>query len=117
MMTKSYFFFISLFLPISKTSNSSLILHSLEHYIKSPVKNPTLLISGSVVTITSLSQWGIFDIRYLFGGNIEQTMIVNTLAIVQFIIGWRATARKVKSGTMSTKNEIRQSEQKPLTHN
>ena len=62
-----------------------------------PAKNPTLLISGSVVTITSLSQWNIFDIKYFSGGTVEHMMIINALSVLQFLLGWRTNAKKAKS--------------------
>jgi len=66
-----------------------------------PAKNPTLLISGSVVTITSLSQWNLFDMRNISGGTVEYMMIINALSLLQFLIGWRATAKKAKSEVKS----------------
>lgn len=73
------------------------MIQSLESYIIYPAKNPTLLISGSVVTMTSLSQWNLFDVKYITGRNVEQMMIVNTLSILQFLICWKVTAKKAKS--------------------
>lgn len=58
-----------------------------------PAKNPSLLISGSVMTITSLSQWNIFDIKYFSGGTVEQMMIINALSVLQFLLGWRSNAK------------------------
>ena len=70
-----------------------------------PAKNPTLLISGSAVTITSLSQWNIFDIKYFFGGTVEHVMIINALSLLQFLLGWRTNAKKAKS-EVETEQEI-----------
>lgn len=70
-----------------------------------PAKNPTLLISGSVVTITSLSQWNIFDMRNVSGGIVEQMMIINALSILQFLFGWRTTIKKARS-KVKTEQEI-----------
>jgi len=61
MISKPFLSFTLGFLSLSKIGQTNLILQTLESYIVHPVKNPTLLISGSVVTITSLSQWNIFD--------------------------------------------------------
>ncbi len=58
-----------------------------------PAKNPSLLISGSVMTITSLSQWNIFDIKYFSGGTVEQMMIINALSVLQFLLVWRSNAK------------------------
>ena len=84
-------------LALVKIGQTRLIIQTLENYIIFPAKNPTLLISGSVVTITSLSQWNIFDIKYFSGGNVEQMMIINTLSVLQFLLGWRSTAKKAKT--------------------
>lgn len=65
-------------------------------YVAYPAKNPSLFISGSVVTLTSLNQWNLFDVKSLFGGSVEQMMVLNALSIVQFIIGCRATMKKDK---------------------
>jgi hypothetical protein len=72
-------------------------MHTLENYVIFPARNPTLLISGSVVTITSLSQWNIFDVKNFSGGTVEHMMIINALSVVQFIVGWRTAAKKARS--------------------
>lgn len=90
-------FFTFVFVPLSKIGHHNLFAHIMESYLAYPVRNPSLLISGSVVTLTSLNQWNIFDIRHITGGNVEQMMIVNALSIIQFVIGWRASAKKEKT--------------------
>ena len=97
MIPKPFLSFTLGFLALVKIGQTSLIIQTLENYIVFPAKNPTLLISGSVVTITSLSQWNIFDIKYFSGGNVEHMMIINALSVLQFLLGWRSTAKKVKS--------------------
>ena len=82
-----------------------MIMPMLENYIVHPAKNPALLISGSVVTLTSLNQWNIFDIRYISGGSIEYVMIVNVLSVLQFLIGWKTTAKKAKPELEETRQE------------
>ena len=89
------------FLSLAKIGQSNMIIQTLENYIVYPAKNPTLLISGSVVTITSLSQWNLFDMRNVSGGTVEQMMVVNALSLLQFLIGWRATVKKAKSEVKS----------------
>ena len=101
MIPKLFLFFTSGFLSWVKIGQTSLIIQTLENYIVFPAKNPTLLISGSVVTITSLSQWNIFDIKYFSGGNVEHMMIINALSVLQFLLGWRTTAKKAKSEVKS----------------
>ncbi|MGH9998331.1 MAG: hypothetical protein ACRD90_00500 [Nitrosopumilaceae archaeon] len=88
-------------MSLAKIGQANLIIQTLESYIVYPVKNPTLLISGSVVTITSLSQWNIFDMRNISGGTVEHMMIINALSLLQFLIGWRSTAKKAKSEVKS----------------
>ena len=97
MIPNPFLFFTLGFLALVKIGQTSLIIQTLENYIIFPAKNPTLLISGSVVTITSLSQWNIFDIKYFSGGNVEHMMIINTLSVLQFLLGWRSTAKKAKT--------------------
>lgn len=70
------------------------MMQTLKNYIVHPAKNTTLLISGCVITLNSLNQWNIFDIKYVLGGNVEQMMVVNVLTIFQFFLGWRAIAKK-----------------------
>ena len=101
MIPKPFLSFTLGFLAIAKIDQANLIIQTLESYIVYPVKNPTLLISGSVVTITSLSQWNIFDMRNISGGTVEQMMIINALSLLQFLIGWRSTAKKAKSEVKS----------------
>ena len=90
MIPKSFLSFTLGFLALAKIGQANLIVQTLESYIVYPAKNPTLLISGSVVTITSLSQWNIFDMRNISGGTVEQMMIINALSLLQFLIGWRS---------------------------
>ena len=97
MIPKPFLSFTLGFLSLGKIGQANLIIQTLESYIVYPVKNPTLLISGSIVTITSLSQWNIFDMRNISGGTVEHMMIINALSLLQFLIGWRSTAKKVKS--------------------
>ena len=94
MIPKPFLSFTLGFLSLAKIGQTSLIIQTLENYIIYPAKNPTLLISGSVVTITSLSQWNLFDMRNISGGTVEQMMIINALSLLQFLIGWRTTAKK-----------------------
>ncbi|MGI0003155.1 MAG: hypothetical protein ACRD91_02910 [Nitrosopumilaceae archaeon] len=101
MIPKPFLSFTLGFLSLAKIGQANLIIQTLESYIVYPVKNPTLLISGSVVTITSLSQWNIFDMRNISGGTVEQMMIINALSLLQFLIGWRSTAKKAKSEVKS----------------
>lgn len=96
MIPKPFLPFSLVFLSLSKIGQTSIIIQTLESYIVYPAKNPALLISGSVVTITSLSQWNIFDMRNVTGGTVEQMMIINTLSILQFLLGWRSTVKKAK---------------------
>jgi hypothetical protein len=97
MTPKPFLSFSLLFLSLSKIGQSNIIIQALENYLVYPAKNPTLLISGSVVTMTSLSQWNIFDIKYFSGGTIEHMMIINTLSVIQFLLMWRTNAKKEKS--------------------
>ena len=106
MMSRSVFPFVLVFLSLSKYGNANLMMQTLKTYILHPAKNTTLLISGSVVTLNSLNQWNIFDIKYILGANVEQMMIVNILAICQFFLGWRAIATKPKSETNESDQEI-----------
>ncbi|MGI0008358.1 MAG: hypothetical protein ACRD92_01915 [Nitrosopumilaceae archaeon] len=101
MIPKPFLSFTLGFLSLAKIGQANLIIQTLESYIVYPVKNPTLLISGSVVTITSLSQWNIFDMRNISGGTVEHMMIINALSLLQFLIGWRSTAKKAKSEVKS----------------
>ena len=101
MIPKPFLSFTLGFLSLAKLGQTSLIIQTLENYIIYPAKNPTLLISGSVVTITSLSQWNLFDMRNISGGTVEQMMIINALSLLQFLIGWRTTAKKAKSNVKS----------------
>jgi len=101
MIPKPFLSFSLLFLSLSKIGQTGIIIRTLENYLILPARNPTLLISGSVVTITSLSQWNIFDIKNFSGGTVEHMMIVNALSVVQFIIGWRSAAKKAKSEVKS----------------
>jgi len=105
MIPKPFLPFSLVFLSLSKIGQTSIIIQTLESYIVYPAKNPTLLISGSVVTITSLSQWNIFDMRNISGGFVEQMMIINALSILQFILGWRTTIKKARS-KVQTEQEI-----------
>ena len=104
MNPKPFLFFMQ-FLPLSKLYHVNMMMPLLENYIVHPAKNPALLISGSVVTLTSLNQWNIFDIRYISGGSIEYVMIVNALSVLQFLIGWKATTKKVKPELEETRQE------------
>ena len=97
MIPKPFLSFRLGFLSLSKISLTNVIIQTLENYIVHPAKNSTLLISGSVVTITSLSQWNLVDMRNISGGTVEQMMIINALSLLQFLIGWKATAKKTKS--------------------
>ena len=97
MIPKHFLSFSLVFLSLSKIGQTSIIIQTLENYLVYPAKNPTLLISGSVVTITSLSQWNIFDIKYFSGGTVEHMMIINALSVLQFLLGWRTNAKKAKS--------------------
>lgn len=101
MIPKPFLSFSLLFLSLSKIGQTGIIIRTLGNYVIFPARNPTLLISGSVVTITSLSQWNIFDIKNFSGGTVEHMMIVNALSVVQFIIGWRSAAKKAKSEVKS----------------
>ena len=105
MILKPFLPFSLVFLSLSKIGQTSIIIQTLESYIVYPAKNPALLISGSVVTITSLSQWNIFDMRNVSGGIVEQMMIINALSILQFILGWRTTIKKARSKVI-TEQEI-----------
>jgi len=105
MILKPFLPFSLVFLSLSKIGQTSIIIQTLESYIVYPAKNPALLISGSVVTITSLSQWNIFDMRNVSGGTVEQMMIINTLSILQFLLGWRTTIKKARSKVI-TEQEI-----------
>lgn len=96
MIPKPFLPFSLVFLSLAKIGQTNFIIQTLESYIVYPAKNPTLLISGSVVTITSLSQWNIFDMRNVSGGTVEQMMIINALSLLQFLLGWRSTAKKAK---------------------
>ena len=100
-MQKPLLSFSLVFLFLSKIGQTGIIIQTLENYLVYPARNPTLLISGSVVTITSLSQWNIFDIKYISGGTVEHMMIVNALSVVQFIISWRSSTKKAKSEVKS----------------
>ena len=97
MIPNAFLSFTLGFLALVKIGQTRLIIQTLENYIVFPAKNPTLLISGSVVTITSLSQWNIFDIKYFSAGNVEHMMIINALSVLQFLLGWRSTAKKAKT--------------------
>jgi hypothetical protein len=97
MMPKHFFSFTLGLLSLVKVGQTNFIIQTLESYLVLPAKNPTLLISGSVVTITSLSQWNIFDLKNFSGGTVEHMMIINVLSVVQFIIGWKSAAKKVNS--------------------
>lgn len=97
MIPKPLLSFSLAFLSLSKIGQASIIIQTLENYIVYPTKNPALLISGSIVTITSLSQWNIFDIKYFSGGTIEHMMIINALSVIQFLLVLRANAKKEKS--------------------
>ena len=101
MIPRPFLSFTLGFLSLAKIGQSNMIIQTLENYIVYPAKNPALLISGSVVTITSLSQWNLFDMRNVSGGTVEQMMVVNALSLLQFLIGWRATAKKAKSEVKS----------------
>ncbi len=101
MIPKPFLSFTLGFLSLAKIGKTNLILQTLESYIVYPAKNPTLLISGSLVTITSLSQWNIFEMRNISGGIVEHMMIINALSLLQFLIGWRTTAKKAKSEVKS----------------
>lgn len=105
MIPKPFLSFSLVLLSLSKIGQTGIIIRVLENYVVFPVKNPTLLISGSVVTITSLSQWNVFDIKYLSGGTVEHMMIINALSVIQFIFGWRTNAKKAKSES-ETEKEI-----------
>lgn len=105
MIPKPFLSFSLVLLSLSKIGQTGIIIRALENYVVFPVKNPTLLISGSVVTITSLSQWNVFDIKYLSGGTVEHMMIINALSVIQFIFGWRTNAKKAKSES-ETEKEI-----------
>ena len=83
-----------------------MITQTLENYIVHPARNPSLLISGSVITMTSLSQWNLFDIKYITGGNVEYMMLVNTLSVLQFVLGWRSKAKKPKSEIKELNSKI-----------
>ena len=97
MIPRPFLSFTLGFLSLAKIGQTNMIIQTLENYIVYPAKNPTLLISGSVMTITSLSQWNLFDMRNVSGGTVEQMMVVNALSLLQFLIGWRSTAKKAKS--------------------
>jgi hypothetical protein len=97
MIPKHFLSFSLVFLSLSKIGQAGFIMHTLENYVIFPARNPTLLISGSVVTITSLSQWNIFDVKNFSGGTVEHMMIINALSVVQFIVGWRTAAKKARS--------------------
>ena len=97
MIPKSFPFFTISFLSLSKIGHDNMITQTIENYVVHPAKNPSLLISGSVITMTSLSQWNIFDIKYITGGNVECMMLVNTLSVLQFVLGWKSKAKKPKS--------------------
>src|SRR3990172_13199922 len=101
MILKPFLPFSVVILSLAKIGQTSIIIQTLESYIVYPAKNPALLISGSVVTITSLSQWNIFDMRNVSGGTVEQMMIINALSVLQFLIGWRTTVKKAKSEVKS----------------
>ncbi|MGQ0795033.1 MAG: hypothetical protein ACT4N5_02460 [Nitrosopumilaceae archaeon] len=105
MMPRHFFSFTLGFLSLVKIGQVIFILQTLQSYVIFPAKNPTLLISGSVVTITSLSQWNVFDMRNISGGTVEQMMIINTLSILQFLLGWRTIAKKAKL-KVKTEQEI-----------
>ena len=105
MIPKPFLSFSLAFLSLSKIGQTSIIIQALGNYLVYPAKNPTLLISGSVVTITSLSQWNIFDIKYFSGGTIEHMMIINALSVMQFLLMWRTNAKKEKS-EVETEKEI-----------
>ncbi len=89
--------FPSFAVPLSKINQDN-ITQTLENYILHPAKNPSLLISGSVITMTSLSQWNIFDIKNVTGGNVECMMLVNTLSVLQFVLGWKSKAKPQTKG-------------------
>ena len=101
MIPKPFLSFSLVFLSLYKIGQANIIIQTLETYVIYPARNPTLLISGSVVTITSLSQWNIFDIKYFSGGTVEHMMIINALSVLQFLLGWRTTAKKAKSAIKS----------------
>ena len=101
MIPRPFLSFTLGFLSLAKIGQSNMIIQTLGNYIGYPAKNPALLISGSVVTITSLSQWNLFDMRNVSGGTVEQMMVVNALSLLQFLIGWGATAKKAKSEVKS----------------
>ena len=105
MIPKPFLSFSLLFLSLSKIGQTNIIIQALGNYLVYPAKNPTLLISGSVVTITSLSQWNVFDIKYFSGGTVEHMMIINALSLLQFLLGWRTNAKKAKS-EVETEQEI-----------
>lgn len=94
MMSRSFFPFVLVFLSLSKYGNANLMMQTLKTYIVHPAKNTALLITGSVLTLNSLNQWNLFDIKYISGGQVEQMMVVNVLAIFQFFLGWKAIATK-----------------------
>jgi hypothetical protein len=96
MIPKPFLSFLVL-LSLSKIGQTGIIIQTLENYLVYPAKNPALLIFGSVVTVTSLSQWNIFDIKYFSGGTVEHMMIINTLSVIQFLLMWRTNAKKAKS--------------------
>lgn len=95
MTTKPFFFTLALF-PLSKIGQSSFMTQIFGNYLFL-IRNPNMLISGSVVTLNSLNQWNIFNINYIFGGSMEQMMIINVLSVLQFMLGWRTAAKKDKS--------------------
>ena len=101
MIPKPLLSFSLVFLSLCKIGQANIIIQTLGTYVIYPARNPTLLISGSVVTITSLSQWNIFDIKYFSGGTVEHMMIINALSVLQFLLGWRTTAKKAKSEVKS----------------
>ena len=94
------------FMSLSKIRHNNMITQTLENYIVHPARNPSLLISGSVITMTSLSQWNLFDIKYITGGNVEYMMLVNTLSVLQFVLGWRSKAKKPKSEIKELNSKI-----------
>ena len=106
MIPRPFLSFTLGFLSLAKIGQTNMIIQTLENYIVYPAKNPTLLISGSVMTITSLSQWNLFDMRNVSGGTVEQMMVVNALSLLQFLIGWRAAAKKAKSEVKSEQETI-----------
>ena len=95
-MTTKPFFFTLAFFPLLKIGQSSFVTQILGSYLY-PARNPSMLISGSMVTLTALNQWNIFNIHYIFGGSLEQMMIINVLSVMQFILGWRTAAKKDRS--------------------